>query len=117
MPKPSTAATELFQRLLPEAPDVTQRPMFGQMAGFVNGNMFLCLFGDRVAVKLSGPKAEELSAIERAGPFEPMEGRSMKGYMVLPLDWHASPESADYWVEQSLAYVRTLPPKPAKKKK
>ena len=116
MPKPSTAGKELFQRLLPDDPDVTQRPMFGQMAGFVNGNMFLCLFGERIAVKLFGPKAEELSAIEGSGPFEPMEGRPMKGYIVLPLDWHASPELADYWVEQSLAYVRTLPPKANKKK-
>ncbi|HJU80219.1 MAG TPA: TfoX/Sxy family protein [Acidimicrobiia bacterium] len=117
MPKPSNAARELFQRLLPEAPDVTQRPMFGQLAGFVNGNMFLCLFGDRIAVKLSGPKADELMAIKGAGPFVPMEGRPMKGYVVLPLDWHGNSDLADYWVEQSLAYVRTLPPKLPKKKK
>jgi TfoX/Sxy family transcriptional regulator of competence genes len=117
MPKPSAGSTELFQRLLPEAPNITQRPMFGQLAGFVNGNMFLCLFGDRIAVKLSGPKAEELLAIDGAEPFEPMEGRPMKGYVVLPLDWHDEAKSADYWVEQSLAYVRTLPPKAPKKKK
>lgn len=117
MPKPSSTAKDLFQRLLPEDPDVTQRPMFGQQAGFVNGNMFLCLFGERIAVKLSGQKAEELLATEGAGPFEPMEGRPMKDYIVLPLDWHANAESAEYWVEQSLAYVRTLPPKPPKKKK
>jgi hypothetical protein len=43
MPKPGPAAKELFLRLLPAAPGVTQRPMFGQLAGSVNGNMFLCL--------------------------------------------------------------------------
>lgn len=120
MPKTTAADKELFQRLLPQAPDVTQRPMFGQMAGFVNGNMFLCLFGDRIAVKLPEAKAEELLELEGAAPFSPMEGRTMKGYFVLPIEWHSKTEEARHWVEQSLAYVRTLPPKqkkPPKKRK
>ncbi|HJQ95271.1 MAG TPA: TfoX/Sxy family protein [Acidimicrobiia bacterium] len=116
MPKPSSAAKDLFQRLLPADPDITQRPMFGQLAGFVNGNMFLCLFGDRIAVKLPEPKAQELLEAEGAAPFAPMEGRPMKGYVVLPRDWHSNLRLADRWVEQSLAYVRTLPPKEKKKK-
>ncbi|MGH8959003.1 MAG: TfoX/Sxy family protein [Acidimicrobiia bacterium] len=120
MPQPSMAAKELFQRLLPEAADLTSRPMFGQLAGFANGNMFLCLFGDRIAVKLPDPKAAELLGVEGAAPFVPMEGRAMKGYVVLPLDWHSDTHEAEHWVEQSLAYVRTLPPKekkPPKKRK
>lgn len=120
MPKPGSPDKELFQRLLPPAPDVSQRPMFGQLAGFVNGNMFLCLFGDRIAVKLPESKAQELLAVEGAAPFVPMEGRPMKGYFVLPLDWHSDTQKAEHWVEQSLAYVRTLPPKekkPPKKRK
>ena len=52
MPKPTDADKELFFSLLPDHPGVTQRPMFGQLAGFVNGNMFVCLFGDRIALKL-----------------------------------------------------------------
>lgn len=115
MPKPGAPDKELFHRLLPLAPDVTQRPMFGQLAGFVNGNMFFCLFGDRIAVKLPAAQAEELLGVAGAAPFAPMEGRPMKGYVVLPQDWHSNTEKAEPWVEQSLAYVRTLPPKPTKK--
>lgn len=120
MPKPGAPAKELFQRLLPREPDVTQRPMFGQLAGFVNGNMFMCLFGERIAVKLPESKAEKLLATEGAAPFVPMEGRPMKGYVVLPLAWHSDTEGAEAWIEQSLTYVRTLPPKekkPSKKRK
>ena len=120
MPKPGASDKELFQRLLPSAPDVTQRPMFGQLAGFVNGNMFLCLFGERIAVKLPEANAQELLEVEGAAPFAPMEGRPMKGYVVLPQDWHSDIEEAENWVEQSLEYVRTLPPKektPPKKRK
>ena len=116
MPKPGAPDKELFDRLMPEAPGVTRRPMFGQLAGFVNGNMFLCLFGDRIAVKLSEEQAAKLLAVEGAGPFEPMEGRPMKGYVILPKAWHQGDERASAWVEKSLAYVGGLPPKAKKKK-
>jgi TfoX/Sxy family transcriptional regulator of competence genes len=114
MPKTTEADKQLFDRLLPEAPGVTRRPMFGQMAGFVNGNMFLCLFGDRIAVKLPDAQAEELLDVEGAGPFAPMEGRPMKGYVLLPRNWHDDPKKARPWIERSLAYVSSMPPKEAK---
>ncbi|CAN5293230.1 TfoX/Sxy family protein [soil metagenome] len=120
MPKPGAPDKELFERLMPNAPGVTKRPMFGQLAGFVNGNMFLCLFGDRLALKLSEAHADELLAVEGAGPFEPMEGRPMKGYVAIPLAWHSEEERASEWVQKSLAYVGSLPPKekkPPKKRK
>ena len=114
MPKPTEADKELFQTLLPEGLGVTQRPMFGQMGGFVNGNMFLCLFGDRIAIKLSEDEAGELMKVEGAEPFEPMGGRPMRGYVTLPFDWHEKPERADEWVRRSMAYVASLPAKEKK---
>jgi TfoX/Sxy family transcriptional regulator of competence genes len=120
MPKPTEEVKDLFRSLLPEAPGVTQRPMFGQLAGFVNGNMFLCLFGDRIAVKVSEPDAAELLQIEGAEPFVPMAGRPMRGYVTLPKAWHQQPEKSEEWVARSLAFVSSLPakqPKPKKTKK
>jgi hypothetical protein len=43
-----------------------------------------------------------------------MEGRPMKGYVVLPTDWHEDPRKSRAWVERSLAYVSSLPPKEKK---
>lgn len=114
MPKPGAPEKELFQRLLPAAPGVTSRVMFGQLAGFVNGNMFLCLFGDRIALKLSNEQAQELLAVEGAGLFEPTKGRPMKGYVWLPTAWHRDEAQATEWVERSLSYVGSLPPKEKK---
>ncbi|HEY7563767.1 MAG TPA: TfoX/Sxy family protein [Acidimicrobiia bacterium] len=111
MPKTSDADKELFRALLPDQPGVTQRPMFGQLAGFVNGNMFLCLFGDRIAVKLSESEEKELLKVKGAEPFVPMEGRPMRGYVFLPKSWHKSPHKAEKWVARSLAYVGSLPAK------
>lgn len=117
MPKPTEAHKALFKSLLPVGPGVTQRPMFGQLAGFVNGNMFLCLFGDRIAVKLPDDDAAELLKVKGAGPFEPMGGRPMRGYVVLPESYHKDTAKAAEWVVRSLAFVGSLPPKakPAKK--
>ena len=119
MPKPTEAGKELFRALLPDAPGVSTRPMFGQLSGFVNGNMFLCLFGDRIAIKLPDDEAAELLRVSGAAPFEPMEGRPMRGYLALPEAWHQHPEQAAPWVDRSLAYVASLPAKekkPATKK-
>lgn len=117
MPKPSEAHKALFRSLLPNAPGVTERPMFGQLAGFVNGNMFLCLFGDRIAVKLPDDEAAELLKVKGAEPFMPMAGRPMRGYVVLPDSWHKETAKAEEWVARSLASTGALPPKakPAKK--
>lgn len=117
MPKPIEEVKDLFRSLLPDAPEVTQRPMFGQLAGFVNGNMFLCLFGDRIAVKVSEAEAAELLKTPGAEPFVPMEGRPMRGYVVVPEAWHQQPKKAEDWVARSLAFVSTLPAKQPKGKK
>ena len=114
MPKPTDADKEMFRSLLPKSPDVSERPMFGQLAGFVNGNMFICLFGDRIALKLPDDGAAELMAFPGAGPFEPMAGRPMRGYVALPADWHDQPEHCGEWINRSLEYVASLPPKTKK---
>ena len=107
-----------FDELLPDDPDVVRRPMFGQLAGFVNGNMFLCLFGEDVAVRLA-PEAQQELYDAGGAPFEPMAGRPMKEYVMLPRAYRADAhEAAHAWVERSLTHVRAMPAKekkPAKK--
>ena len=52
MPKPSDQAKAAFTKLVPDEPAVTMRPMFGNLAAFVNGNMFAGLFGEDLFVRL-----------------------------------------------------------------
>jgi TfoX/Sxy family transcriptional regulator of competence genes len=82
MPKPDEASLAWFQSLVPDDPDVKVRPMFGNKAAFVNGNMFLALFGPQVAVRLPEEARQELLGQNGASPFEPMPGRAMKEYVV-----------------------------------
>jgi len=115
MPKPTDADRERFSALVPDAAGVEVKPMFGNLGAFVNGNMFMGLFGSDVGVKLPPADQEELLTRPGTGPFGPAE-RPMGGYVTLPGDWRA--EEAQPWIDRSLAHVAALPakkPKPAKR--
>ncbi len=107
IPKPGAAAAAAFATLLPEDPDVTSRPMFGNPAAFVNGNLFTGLFGDNLFVRLSELDEERLRA-EGGTDFAPMPGRPMKGYATLPAAWSSELDAAGRWVAVSLAWAKTL---------
>ena len=64
MPKHSDEDKARFRDLVPEAPGVEVKPMFGSVGAFVNGNMFAGLFGPNVGVKLDPEGLEELRALE-----------------------------------------------------
>ena len=53
MPRPGQESRDFFESVPPEDPRVAARPMFGNLAGFVNGNMFMGLYGDGLFVRLS----------------------------------------------------------------
>ena len=110
-PRPGESDIEWFDQLLPRRPEVERKPMFGNLAGFAGGTMFLCLFGDRVAVRLDEEGRAELLAEAGATRFEPMPGRPMKEYVVLPAAWRDDPDRARRWVERSADYAVTVPPK------
>jgi hypothetical protein len=52
IPKPTAGDCERFTALVPEASQAEVKPMFGNLGVFVNGNMFMGLFGSDVGVKL-----------------------------------------------------------------
>lgn len=113
MPKPSEDAKAAFARIVPDEPAVTLKPMFGQMSGFVNGNMFVGIFGDELILRL--PETEIAKVKKQGGrDFEPMAGHKMGGYVVYPGEWRAKPPSA--LIKRALEEARKLPAKAPKKK-
>jgi TfoX/Sxy family transcriptional regulator of competence genes len=114
MPKAGAEAVATFEELLPVRPDVRRRPVFGQPAAFVGGNMFLGVFGDHLFVRLS--EADRTIAEKEIGakPFEPMPGRPMREYVVIPKSVLKDRQKASAWVDRSLAYAAALPAKKPK---
>ena len=113
MPKPTAADMERFRACVPRDPRVDVKPMFGNLGAFLNGNMFMGLFGADIGVKLSPPDAAALLAVDGAGPFGPVE-RPMGGYVALPPDLIGTPEG-DRWIDLALRYVAGFPPKAPKR--
>jgi hypothetical protein len=106
VPKPSEEDKVRFRALVPDDPRVEVKPMFGNLGAFVNGNMFMGLFGAAVGVKLARSDAEALARVDGAGPYGPAE-RPMSGWLTLP----ASVAPGSPWIGQALEYVAGLPPK------
>ncbi len=112
--KPSPELTRTLEEALLGVP-CRSRPMFGCPAFFAGDHMFAGVYGDDLFVRASG---ETLAALRARYPdaraFEPIPGRRMKEYLVLPGDA----------VEDRVALVRILgdaflqaaarPPKPPK---
>ena len=115
MPKPTDADKEFLHSLVPDDPRVEVKPMFGNLGAFVNGNMFMGLFGADVGIKLPDPDREALLSEEGAGPFGPEE-RPMGGYVALPTSWRTAPANAEPWITKALEHISSLPPKAKKSK-
>ena len=89
--------------------------MFGYPAYFINGNMFAGLFADKLFIRLSEPDIAEIRKTCRGvDNLEPMPGRSMKGYVVLPKSVYSDDVSFAEWLNKSINYVSFLPVKQKK---
>lgn len=115
IPKPSEEDKEYFRSIVPDDPRVEVKPMFGNVAAFVNGNMFMGLFGPAIGVRLDAAARAELDAVEGAGSFGP-EDRPMKEYVSMPLTWRDDADSTDLWVGRALEHTAAMPRKKKKAK-
>jgi TfoX/Sxy family transcriptional regulator of competence genes len=106
---------DLFDESLPDDPRLQRRKMFGYPAVFVHGNMAAGLFQDRVFVRLSDA---DRAALPRGGDyFEPMPGRPMKAYAVIPDEVVADEERLAEVLGRAVTFTGTLPPKKTEPKR
>ncbi len=82
--KSSPEQTAKFVDALPDDPRIQRKKMFGYEAAFVNGNFFVGMHEDNVALRLPDGLVSQLPAMKVAKPFDPMGGRPMKGWFVVP---------------------------------
>lgn len=114
MPKADRQTMDRFQALLPKDPSIVVRPMFGHRAAFIHGHMFSGTFGADFIVRLDEEGRRDLLAIDGTRPFEPMKGRPMKEYVMLPRAWVDDRAKAGKWIARAFAWTSGLPPKAAK---
>jgi TfoX/Sxy family transcriptional regulator of competence genes len=113
------APEELVEFLVQKMKNINcdYRKMFGYPAYFINGNMFAGLFGDSLFLRFSKPEREEiLKTNSEAKHFEPMTGRTMKEYVVIPKSIYSKDALFSKWLNKSVKYASSLPPKQKKAK-
>lgn len=112
--KAPQSLVDLFTESLPDDPRIERRKMFGFPSVFVGGNMCAGLFQDRMFARLAPTDADVLPG--GAQPFEPMPGRPMKGYTLIPDDILADEERLTATLAKAVAFTAAMPPKEKKAK-
>lgn len=111
-PKSPPGLIAMFADVIP--PGAEKKMMFGYPAAFVNGNMFMSLFGKALILRLAEDARAELIAAGGA-MFEPMKGRPMREYVAVPDAMLNDARRLAPWVQRSLDFAQSMPPKAKKK--
>jgi len=78
--------------------------------------MFFGLFGNELFIHLPIEDSKELLKKPGASFMEPMKGRPMKEYVIVPKVWWKQPETIRRWITRSLIWAGQLSAKKSKKK-
>lgn len=105
---------QVFEKAIQAFPDAEPRKVFGYPAAVINGHMFSGLHQDDMILRLADDDRTQL--LKRAGArvFEPMPGRPMREYVVVPPSIRDSKTQLKNWLGKALAYTRSLPAKAPK---
>lgn len=100
-----------FENAMKDFPSADQRKMFGYPSAFINGNMFAGLFQEEMFLRLSDEDRASIRAQYGTSLFEPLPGRPMRGYVLVPRHVLNSPKLLKTWLAKGMEYTMSLPPK------
>ena len=101
---------ERLRRMLKSTRGVTEKKMFGGVGFLVNGNMACGVNKQDLIVRLSDDDFDQALKSPHVRVFD-MTGRPMKGWILVSSQGAATDHALGVWVEKSLAFARSLPPK------
>jgi TfoX/Sxy family transcriptional regulator of competence genes len=99
-----------FRATLAAYPEAPVRNTFGSPCAYVNGNMAVGLHRTGWFVRLDAAATAELTAAG-GDVFMPMPGRPMSGFTLLPTSVVGDEAALRSWIERSLTFVASFPPK------
>jgi TfoX/Sxy family transcriptional regulator of competence genes len=102
---------ERFDAITAEFPTAQRRLTFGYPCLYVGGNMISGLFESSWHIKLGPEERRELEAIPGTATFEPMPGRPMTGFTLMPSSIIDDDAAIRSWIRRAIEYGATLPPK------
>ena len=114
--KSPQSLVDLFARLqagLP--PEAERRKMFGYPCSFVIGQMFAGLHQSNMVLRLSEEDRLEFLKQDAAKIFEPLPGRLMREYVVVPPGLISKEAALFNWTLKAFSFAKSLGPKVKKK--
>ena len=100
-----------LRELLADEDAITEKKMFGGLAFLLHGNMTVSASGKGGLLARIDP-ADTDAAVARAHVTRmEMGGRSMDGWIRVAPEGLRTKRQLSAWVDRSLRFVRTLPPK------
>ena len=103
-----------IRELVGGQPGVTEKQMFGGLAFLVDGNMAISASGQGgVLVRVDPDKTVGLAGPAHA-QIAVMRGREMPGWLRVDADGVRSRAQLQRWVDEGVAYARSLPRKPSR---
>lgn len=115
--KSSPALVERFEAALPRDPRVEPKKMFGYPAAFLSEGFFTGLFEESVVVRLPADVHAKTKALAKAGAFDPMGGRPMKGWYVVPEGLSKDAKRLGALLAELLPQLANHPEQPSAKKR
>jgi len=102
---------ERLREQLAEEDAVTEQRMFGGLAFLLRGNMCVSASSKGGLLARIDPADSEAALARPHVALMEMRGRTMAGWLIVAPGGVESDDELRGWVERSVAYVRTLPPK------
>ena len=104
-----------IRALLADRKGITEKKMFGGLAFLLDGRMCCGVLNSDFVARVS---AEDQPAMLRKPQVRPMDftGRPLKGFLYVGPAAIRTAASLGAWIERCVAFARSLPAKPAKKR-
>ena len=109
--KPSESLLDLLEETLVGV-EFERRKMFGQWVLFLRGHMFTGVFQDDIFVRIRPEEQDMVRELsDEIEQFEPLKGRAMKEYLVLPPAIFEDKQTLISVLNRTIDFVSGFPPK------
>ena len=110
MPYDEDLANRLRELLAAEA-GITEKRMFGGLAFLLHGHMSVSASGRGGLLARIDPSETDAALARPHAALMVIGGRTMEGWISVAPEGCATMSELSGWVERSVSYVKTLPPK------
>ncbi len=101
---------ERLREVYAEEPFVVEKKMFGGLAFMVDGHMSCGIVDERLMVRVGPEVYEDVLKRPYVSKMD-FTGKPLRGFIYVESDGFAEDLQLEDWVQMSLTFIRSLPPK------